>query len=164
MKKLLLPMVAFAIVAVPFAMMSIFGLILNTTASVPLGLYRKVGAPIQRGSYVLFRLPTPVTAGRPYAEGQLIKKVAAMEGDVVSIERTGVTVNGARQPNSVPLPIDVNGRALPSLSIEHYRLGPGELLVMSSFNPRSFDSRYFGMVQQRSVLSVLVPVITSGTY
>jgi hypothetical protein len=47
----------------------------------------------------------------------------------------------------------------------HYAVGarastPGEVLLMSDYNPQSFDSRYFGPIEETAIESVVTPVLT----
>ena len=69
-----------------------------------------------------------------------------MAGDRVSIDSTGVSVNGIRLANSTPLKVDRAGRPLKVYALKDHFLAPGEVLLMSEYNPDSFDSRYFGQV------------------
>ncbi len=101
-----------------------------------------------------------VAATRPYAREALIKQVVAVAGDRVCIDAAGVRVNGELLANSAPLPVDRDGLPLPQLALQDYTLREGELLTMSTYNPRSFDSRYFGPVQRGSVVAVVEPLLT----
>ena len=83
-----------------------------------------------------------------------------MAGDKISIGTAGVWVNGRLLANSAQLPSDRDGRALPQLHLDEYVLSPGELLTMSTYNPRSFDGRYFGPIQRENILSVVEPLLT----
>ena len=136
------------------------GIVINTTPSLPEGFYQKQRQPVAKGCYVLFRLPAQALSSRPYAREDLLKQVAAVEGDRVTIAAEGVSVNGRLLPNSAPLPLDVYGQALPHPELTDYTLKAGELLTMSSYNPRSFDSRYFGLVPRVSIIAVVAPVLT----
>jgi type IV secretory pathway protease TraF len=60
-------------------------------------------------------------------------------------------------PSSAVLRADRLGRALPSLQLCR-RLEPGKLLLLSTTNPASFDSRYFGRVNANTVIGVAHPV------
>src|SRR6266702_3779142 len=96
------------------------GLRLNLTGSLPVGLYVAAGAAPVRGALVLVCLPPEVAA------------FARARGYV---------------PNGGPLALDRKGRALPGLANGRYVVGPGELWLLSSYSPWSFDSRYFGAVK-----------------
>jgi conjugative transfer signal peptidase TraF len=89
-----------------------------------------------------------------------MKPVVAVEGDIVQISNKGVTVNSKLLPNSVPRPIDRENRPLAHWSFGTYRVAMGTVWVISSFNSRSFDSRYFGPIRKSSVRSRLRALIT----
>ena len=160
MKRLLLPTLAVVCAATIFGGLRAAGIVINGTPSLPEGFYRKQNRPIEKGCFILFRLPDAKTTSRDYARGNLMKQVVARGGDHVSIDRSGVTVNGVRLTNSAPLSFDRDGCPLPQLQLDDYTLGAGELLAMSTYNPRSFDGRYFGVVRCDDVIAVVTPVLT----
>jgi hypothetical protein len=73
---------------------------------------------------------------------------------------TGVQVNGIRLAKSTPCNCDGAGRPLFPYSLKDYILGPGEVLLMSDYNPASFDSRYFGPLQETTIESIVTPLLT----
>ena len=160
MKRFALPILALGCAAGIQGILLWAGIVINDTPSLPEGFYQKKNAPVEKGCFVLFRLPTSELSSRPYARENLIKQVAATEGDCVRISAEGVSVNGRLLANSLPLPTDRDGLPLPQLTLDDYTLRTGELLTMSTYNPRSFDSRYFGLVPRGSVIAVVVPVFT----
>ena len=145
------------------------GLRLQLTASLPQGIYRVVEGVPERGAVVMACLPSPVArlaldrryvwAGScPGGEAPIGKVVLAVGGDTVQVGREGLSLNGRGVSNSQPLERDSRGRLL-----EHYPFGthvlkPGQLWLFSPHHRLSFDSRYFGPVQQSSVLARLAPV------
>ena len=160
MKRFTLPLFGVLCAAAIQGGMFVSGIVVNTTPSLPEGFYQKQRKPVEKGCYVLFRLPAQALSSHPYAREDLLKQVAAVEGDRVTIAAEGVSVNGRLLPNSAPLPLDVYGQALPHPELTDYTLKAGELLTMSSYNPRSFDSRYFGLVPRVSIIAVVAPVLT----
>jgi hypothetical protein len=74
----------------------------------------------------------------------VIKEIAAVGGDRVTIGAEGVRVNGLLLKNSAPRPADDAGRPLQPYYLRDYALGTDELLLMSAHSPASFDARYFG--------------------
>ena len=147
------------------------GIRLNTTPSIPVGVYRLTNEPIVKGAYVLFcPPPTPVFAmakargylGAGYCPGgygHLMKKILAVKNDVVTIGTDGVQVNGLLLPMSTPIKADGAGRPLPSHEAL-WMLGSDEVLVMSDSNNGSFDGRYFGPIQRSQIEGVVRPVYT----
>ena len=129
-----------ALVVVAFITSSIlFGnrLIVNRTHSLPVGLYYWSDVPIKKGSIVLFKPdqnigPEQLGFDRGYEarELQLLKRVVALAGDVVSISSSGVTINGELLPNSAPLSHDEAGRPLAMAQLDHFRLGTDQAFLM----------------------------------
>ena len=147
------------------------GLWINTTDSMPMGLWRQAADQAARpGDVVLLCLPkTPATelgqargyiAPGPCATGQeiLLKPIAAGAGDVVTVSPSGVSVDGRAIANSAQLARDSQGRPLPAYPAGTYRVPSGEIWLVSPHNPRSFDSRYFGPVPASLVRSTVRPV------
>ena len=84
----------------------------------------------------------------------------AEAGDVVSIDVEGVTVNGRLLGNSAPQATDPAGRPLPVYRLYNYQLQDGEVLTMSDYSGRSFDSRYYGPIPCACIQSVVRPIFT----
>jgi conjugative transfer signal peptidase TraF len=146
------------------------GLRFNGTPSYPVGLYLETGKVAQKGDLVFVSLPSSPVIEMAKERGylsiaycsvdHLLKRLAAVAGDHVTINSTGVSVNGVRLPNSSPLPSDADGRPLKAFLLKDYVLAPGQVLLMSEYNPQSFDSRYFGPVESTAIESVVWPVLT----
>ncbi len=138
--------------------------LINTTASEPEGLYRRIGTPAAVGRLVAFKAPA---AAFPYADAHLaylrrvpmLKTVAAGPGDQVCA-RDGRLVIAGRDRGAIAW-TDREGRALP-----HWkgcrRLGASELFVFSDRVPNSFDSRYFGPIDRKDVLGVYAPLVVAS--
>ena len=90
----------------------------------------------------------------------LLKRLAGMASDRVTIDSSGVEVNGIRLANSAPRNRDGACRPLQPYLLKDYILGPGEVLLMSDYSPDSFDSRYFGPLQAATIESVMKPLLT----
>ncbi len=78
----------------------------------------------------------------------------------VTIDSAGVEVNGIRLANSAPLPCDGAGRPLQPYALKDHVLGPDDVLLMSDYNPASFDSRYFGPLNAKTIEAVVHPLLT----
>jgi conjugative transfer signal peptidase TraF len=76
----------------------------------------------------------------------LLKPVVAIAGDRVSGTDDGISINRRLIASSRSLNRDSLGRALPSPEAHDVIVAKGEVWVISSYNPLSFDSRYFGPV------------------
>jgi conjugative transfer signal peptidase TraF len=142
----------------------------NLSASLPWGLYRAVDAPT---GLVEFCPPQPwgyIALKRQYRESgvcadygsPLLKPIAASEGDRVEVSPAGIAVNGRLLPNTAPRPVDSMGRPLDHYAFGTYVIRPGEIWVASSWNYKSFDSRYFGPIHVGAIRQYLRPVWTWG--
>ncbi len=160
-------------VAVPAALGRLFRLrITLTDSAAPAGIYRLTdGIPVLRGELVAACLPAAIARtglARGYlhrgdcpAGGEPVAKViGALPGDVVSIERGQVAVNGARFANSRTGARDSAGRVLPHMAWGARRVAPGEVWLVGFNDSRSWDARYFGPVPLAGVRGVLRPVLT----
>lgn len=151
---------------------SFFGAVINTTRSIPVGLYWRVRAQPQIGAYVLVCPPSNevfdaalergyISSGWcPDGYGLLMKRVAALAGDVVSVQGDGVRVNGELLPLSALRAADPAGRPLPQYAAERYTLAEDEVLLMGDENPLSFDGRYFGPIDRKQIVDVIRPIFT----
>ncbi|MCW8207880.1 conjugative transfer signal peptidase TraF [Verminephrobacter aporrectodeae subsp. tuberculatae] len=144
----------------------------NTSKSIPLGLYWASSAPVDKGVYILFCPPQRsvfddardrgyIGAGFcPGGYGYMMKRVVATRDDTVAVADDGVRVNGELLAHSAPIRTDRSGRALPRYRSGRYKLGKSELLPMSDASATSFDARYFGPIERAQIRSVLRPLIT----
>jgi len=152
-----------------FQLCGIFGLRLNGSPSLPIGLY--VTSPESSTNLVEFCPAEPfasVALSRGYRDpgacsdggAPLVKPVIARPGDLVEVSRAGIVVNDHVLPNTTPLRVDTKGRPLTSWPPGRYTVEPGFVWVASSYNARSFDSRYFGPVAISSVRNRVKPLLT----
>lgn len=144
----------------------------NTSKSIPLGLYWTSDKPVEKGAYVLFCPPQVGVIAEakhrgylasgfcPGDYGYMMKKILAAKDDAVAISDAGVSVNGALLPFSAPLTLDRAGRPLPRYQSASFVVGNSEVLLMSDVSGTSFDGRYFGPVNRSQIKTVIVPVIT----
>ena len=148
---------------------AVAGVRLNHSPSLPVGLYMVTSD--RRADLVEF-CPTEPYASLAIQRGYrgegscpdrgapLMKPVAAHPGDFVEISSHGFVVNGKALPNSAPLNVDTNGRSLQHWPFGKYRVETGTVWVISSYNRRSFDSRYFGPVPTISIRGRVRPLLT----
>ena len=136
-------------------------LIYNASDSVPVGWYRIGPAGVLHvGSFVLVRLPAApraLASRRGYLPWSvpLLKRIGAMAPQTVCIRRGIVRIDGVRV--AATLRVDGRGRPLTAWS-QCRRLRVGELFLLSTSNPASFDSRYFGPVNTAAVIGQAQPV------
>jgi conjugative transfer signal peptidase TraF len=146
------------------------GLRYNGSGSFPLGFYLASNKRPEKGDLVFVALPAlpicELAKARGYFNvayspvGHLMKRLAATAGDRVTIDLAGVEVNGIRLANSAPRNVDGAGRPLQPYVLKDRILGPDEVLLMSDYNPASFDSRYLGPLSARTIESVVKPLLT----
>lgn len=164
------PLIAAAVFTLVFLGPHALGLRINTSTSMPRGLYRAVGDTLQPGAVVAACLPQSVAqiglerhylgpGECPGGAEPVVKVAVALGGDLVEVTAEGVEVNGERLPSSTPLAVDRGGRPL-TPHVFRQRLARGEVWLHSSYEARSWDSRYYGPVAEEDVLFVVVPVLT----
>ncbi len=154
----------FGAAACSFALSAALGVRLNTTASMPIGIYRVAHGPITRGVLVSACLPasnamTEVMRLRGYEHdgtcvtglAPLIKPVAAVAGDTVVLTEDSVTVNGKRLPDSATANRDSQGRVLPGWPRGTYHVPKDTVWLVSTYSANSLDSRYFGPLPISSI-------------
>lgn len=152
---------------------NVVGLRVNTTASMPRGLWRVIqrARPLRHGDIVTVCLPDIQqvrqgaergyipTGGCPGGYEPLVKPIAAVPGDTVDVSTgDGVSVNDEPVSGTVQLARDSAGRVLKAFPPGAYPVAPGEVWLLSGHDPRSFDSRYFGPVPAANVQGVAQPV------
>ncbi|MCY0386745.1 conjugative transfer signal peptidase TraF [Robbsia sp. Bb-Pol-6] len=152
-------------------MMYYAGARVNTSKSIPRGLYWTSGEPFEKGRYVAFCPPPDPLLDTARARGYIgsgfcpggysymMKTISAAKGDTVSVTSQGVTVNGELLRGSAPLAFDAIGRPLPRLHVARRTLGDADLLLMAERSATSFDARYFGIVTRDRVQSIIRPVV-----
>lgn len=146
------------------------GFRINTSDSIPRGLYQIVSTTEIKNKYVIFcpdnRPAFRMAKNRGYigsgfcegGSGLMMKKVVATSGDIISINEAGVTVNDGPLPFSTLKDKDANNRRLNAIHLNHYQLKEGELLTMTDQDEWSFDGRYYGLVTKSQFKGVLAPV------
>ena len=154
-----------------FGLYAASGLRLNLTSSMPVGLYVSTRGPLAHGSIVLTCLPDDVTreamirgylplgGSCPHGAMPVGKPVLALSGDTVVVTATAIVLNGVPVPNSGSLSWDRNGRPLPVLQRGVYYVSLGELWLVSTHSPFSFDSRYFGAVKTAQIRGHVRPLL-----
>jgi conjugative transfer signal peptidase TraF len=169
LRGLLAPLSSALVVTAIAGTLHFGGIRINASASLPIGLYRVTSD--QSARLIEFCPAKPfgsLSANRAYrGKGNcpdgaepLMKPIVAAAGDTVQLSAVGVAVNGKLLPNSAPLAFDTKHRPLQRWPFGKYRVASKTVWVISSYNARSFDSRYFGPVQLSSVRFHLTPVLT----
>jgi conjugative transfer signal peptidase TraF len=139
----------------------------NMSASMPRGWYWFTPGSVKRGAVVGACLPHSLAtyalahdillpSTHPCETGvePIVKTVAAVGGDVVTITDAGVSINGDRWPMSAPRRFvercQRNGR---------YVIASDQVFLLG-LHPRSWDGRVWGAVPRSSILGSWKPIYT----
>jgi conjugative transfer signal peptidase TraF len=90
----------------------------------------------------------------------VLKHVGAVAGDVIGLDRDGVSINGVRTIAQPIDPIDSAGRPLPHIAFGAHAVPDGLVWLLGLGSSRSWDSRYFGPISMAAVRGVVRPVLT----
>lgn len=133
---------------------------LPATPSVPFDLYFESDRPPQVGGYALVEIPRAVAAvarDRGYWTGSplWIKRIGAVAGMHVCTDSDQLAIDG--RPVGRIFSADSAGRPIPRVRLCRTLVG-AEVFVLGD-HERSFDSRYFGLVDRGDVQSTLTPLV-----
>ena len=151
------PLVCTAIPVLALAVASVISLpkklIYNASASAPIGFYWLDHQPVERGDYVLVRVPERVrelVEERGYlpVDMPLIKRVAGIDGDAICRHGPAVSING--NVVAAAEKVDSLGKPLPDWQGCHILTEQTVFLLQD--HPQSFDGRYFGPVDRRLIV------------
>lgn len=144
------------------------GVRVNTSPSLPMGLYLRTNAAAAAliefcpaepfGSLSSARGYRTPSVSCPDGAAPLLKPVVAREGDLVVVSADGISVNGYLLPKTAALTIDIAGRELLAWPSGLYRVMPGTVWVASTYNRGSFDSRYMGPINMQLIRAKLRPL------
>lgn len=114
---------------------------------------------IEEGDYLLFQLQGAehlVHVARGLKENDvLIKRVACVPGDLLVKDGEGVFTCNGRELGGA-LTYDSKGRVLPMF--DYNGPIPKDCYFMMGTNPRSYDSRYFGLIHADEFISKALPL------
>lgn len=147
---------------------TVLGIRINTSYSLPLGLYATTNEP--NAELIEFCPAEPFateSASRGYRtrgfacpDGgvPLLKPIVARPGDLVIVSQTGIIVNGRLLRKTQPASKDASGRPLKPWPIGLYGVEPGTVWVASAYNAGSYDSRYMGPIRTSQIRRRLRPL------
>jgi conjugative transfer signal peptidase TraF len=148
--------------AVPHA-----GIRWNHTRSMPIGVWRE--RPSTAGGYTAGDVVEVCPAlaawervyvaagGCPNGREPMLKPIAAIPGDTVLIDSSGVIVNGKPIPDTAALVHDRQGRELHPFPAGRYTVPSGQVWLIVSHSD-SLDSRYLGPVSTAAIRGLVAPV------
>lgn len=138
----------------------------NHMASEPIGFYWMTHHPAPFAQVCLpseteaqaIRLGVPPNPGTcPGGHEPLLKQLfVASDRHPIFFSAAGFTVDGRLLPNTAPVARTVNGKLLEHIPYGTYTRG---LFAISTHHPRSYDSRYFGPVNPKSVARFARPLL-----
>lgn len=137
---------------------------INPTDSIETGIYRNaLISNFSKGNYVSYKpeakfqkyIGTNYNLKKRGKEITVLKKIAASEGDVVEIKNYDIYINGEKSGRVIKLKgLNEN---LPNM---RKTLSKDEYFLMGE-TPDSFDSRYFGTVKKKDIISE-IKLVASG--
>ena len=142
-------------------------ILVNVSGSLPRGLYVKTSRDVtspKLGQIVLFCGPSWTTAYsyvRPSrrcgpGEPTLMKFVAGTPGMSVAVKKDHVVIDG-RGTEATLLAADSKGRTLPR--VKDGVVPPGFFFPLATFNTRSLDGRYVGVISDKKILGAYACVV-----
>lgn len=145
-------------------------LMFNWSPSLPIGLYWRTGDP--NAPDVAFCLSAEVRKeaaahglepmrGRCPDGTAWILKPNLRSARVITFTNRGFTVDSRALPNTAPLSKDRFGRAMPHYPFGRYFVSSKEVWVVSTYNDRSYDSRYFGPIDAASIVCYARPILVA---
>jgi conjugative transfer signal peptidase TraF len=151
------------------AFLNFAGLLINITPSMKLGLYIKASGNIKPGDIVAFCLAEPykiLGLTKTYIQqgskcggtDPLIKQVIAIPGDNVVLADNYIEVNSYKQFYPT-LHQDSAGRSLAAYPRGTYSNTQGYWMI-GTHAKNSWDSRYFGPIENAQILYKLKPLLT----
>ncbi len=175
MKKLSVIIAVFLISIMSIALsLMVMGFRINTTDSIPVGLYRITNTKNLKNSFVIF-CPDDSQAFRiandrgyigsglcPGGYGYLMKKVVAIKDDIISVTSKGVYVNQKIIPFSKPKIKDGINRRLPQCKVLNYQIKEDEVMTMTNQSEWSFDGRYYGPISLGQIKGTMIPIWTNN--
>ena len=155
--------------AFAFGLMSALGIRINTSYSLPMGIYARTSdghtnliefCPEGHAAAESSERGYRTTGVCPDGAAPLLKPIVARSGDTVEMSARGISVNGRLLPQTAPIPKDRYGRPLQAWPTGRYAVPEGFVWVASSYNRGSYDSRYIGPIPTRLIRSRLKPLWT----
>ena len=146
---------------------SVYGkrmVIINTSPSVPCGLYIRSSEGPHVGAIVDFRIPAAAQSyvwgrtGNAGGDWYIIKPIIAGPGDRVDTTGRWLKLNDIRIAPMPPAK-DSQGRLLP-IWRDRRSLNADEFFVFSGRIPNSFDSRCYGPIRREQIEAVRTLLIT----
>ena len=137
----------FALVCVVLSALYMTGIRVNITPSLPCGIWR-----VSKADLEALKIGDTVMVDRlavPGIKFNLLKDIAAVAGDVMTLKENSVYRNGQKIPLSTVFP--VNSEGVKIWHIDYPLTVPEHHVWLGSRVERAYDSRYFGPVPVQAV-------------
>ena len=147
-KRLLVAFTPIIITCTILSALYIAGIRVNITPSLPRGVWRVMSVDpktLKIGDTVAIN-KTAVSAVTLH----LLKDIAAVSGDVMTLKDSSVYRNGHKIPMSTVFPVNSKGEKIQCVS--YPLVVPAHHVWLGSRNERAYDSRYFGPVPIQAVM------------
>ena len=141
----------------------------NISESYPRGIYKSISkSTMKHGDFVMFCPKNGPLMQNALKRGYvlkgicdggfypLLKKVAALQGDRVEVNEY-VYINGEKQTKSRLHQYDPKGNPLPRTKDNNITVPKGYMFLLSDYHELSFDSRYLGLIEQNTTISLMKP-------
>lgn len=138
--------------------LGVVGVRINFSPSMKQGIYFVVRKNLEKGDLVviceekarIFLKKKDSVCG--YEE--LLKRVVAIPGDEVSIDKKGIWVNNKFIENSLKVNFNISNDLFTNILLNNYKLKKGEYLVLGD-SEYSWDSRYFGVIEDKNIKEIV---------
>lgn len=158
-KYLIFSVIMVVAILMIFSTSYVLGIVINTTESLPIGLYKKVDRKtLQHGDIVNLVVPVNSVTISQYGKHPLmqqpdyfLKIIYGMEGDKVYIANDTVLINDY----TLHTQKDV-------LSILTPGIIPEGSVFVGTPHQKSFDSRYYGLIDTKTITGIYEPLLLFG--
>lgn len=116
-------------------------------------LPRRIAAMAQERGYI-------GTGDCPDGREPVLKRIAAVPGNIVMLTPWGMWVNDIPVENFALLSSDSHGREMHGIAMGQYQVKPGNYWLIANNVKSSFDSRYFGAVDATALIGEAQPLLT----
>lgn len=129
------------------------GVMVNFSPSMTPGIWIRSPIPLQdaRGAAVIVKQDNGLDVSKYAGKRDLLKRILAISGDIVSYDGNNLTVNGTVIANSKIYEIDGRGDLLPKVNLPI--TVPADMIWLFSDDEKGYDSRYFGPVPLKNIKS-----------
>lgn len=138
--------------------LGLIGVRLNLSESMDKGVYMVINKNLEKGDLVIVCEPKAkfFLKKKETVCGfeELLKRVVACPGDVISIDKKGISINGKFIKNSEKVNFNIPIDLFNNIMIDNYELNNDEYIILGD-SKYSWDSRYYGVVKRKNIVDVV---------